>query len=820
MTDPVSSFLQGFAIVDRLETNRQVRSERKEQQSRLRTIWDRQDKQYERLQLEQMQHDNLVQFQAVTSGLMDEIAGQMEQVRKAHADAGRPEDGERAAEALSTAWFGNSNAVNGKANGFVRIANESVKRMIAANPQFGEHIALSLGFDAAAGPLVRDKTRPVSGAGFVPAEFSPDGEGFTTLEIDAITGKHPATVGRSSDPKDKIFQGRIDMSGLTKLFGGEILQDNYLIARMVRSMAGIEPTGNPYDGGKVSTKQDPSATTADEQQRQQQIDSEVQDREEAAVAPNEDFNDAQINAPTPPAASSTPPLDAVIDSGGDKEPKTPDADVPFDVSTSLAKLNAQRMVSNQDVISNKDALLNTVHDPDAPLSSKTAAQLRLFSIDVATGIVNAPDTLLDIADGLDPENKQALREQTRSGTPIVRAGAMGLLAWDDVAKGVKKGVTQAAVRINDDSSGAWEVYSNAVNSTAGFLADVASEVITGKKPETQGQPIDDKLSKVMDNISLPGLSVADKPASNLNHIKEAGLKPERYAPHNFVKPGESIAETLLSTPTAANREVITGMAASLTTGSSKSRTPTMPQMYNAVALTKIGYMTPTQLMNFAKTNTFNGVVGPDWQLFDRGEGGIVAVDRNTLSSASIPGTKTAKKSDPMKDWRDRKELIENSYEFRDFDGKIDDTRVQEFMEKADAASDALGLSSEQRTDPGINFSLKRGQQYVNRFSPDSSQVIDINPFDDPKLYGNNMALGFMADQLGVEGQKNADKFLFDYGITLRTAFRDYTLEELLAAVANAESAVKARHEVQGGDINDIRTDLVAEGIDNYYKEAK
>lgn len=200
-TDPVSAFLRGFAIVDRLETNRQLRDFREEQQSRLRTVWDREDELWARNEKAHMQQEFLQMFDASTRAvLMNKKLGP---------------------EQLNNTQF---------------ILNEALKRTVAMRPEFGEATALAFGVDPQAGALVRNKQRPVSGVGI-------DLERGMFWEVDSVNGQQPLTVNRTDSPNDPVFFGQPDMTKLIKVFGPGIMNSDLFVAQMLRDM--FPATGAP-----------------------------------------------------------------------------------------------------------------------------------------------------------------------------------------------------------------------------------------------------------------------------------------------------------------------------------------------------------------------------------------------------------------------------------------------------------------------------------------------------------------------------------------------------------------------------------------------
>ena len=79
-SNPVSAFLAGFQAVDALETNRQNRAFReqqwrgkREEMSRTRKMWKRQDDEYEYLKLERYRGQKLAELEATMQGIVMEL---------------------------------------------------------------------------------------------------------------------------------------------------------------------------------------------------------------------------------------------------------------------------------------------------------------------------------------------------------------------------------------------------------------------------------------------------------------------------------------------------------------------------------------------------------------------------------------------------------------------------------------------------------------------------------------------------------------------------------------------------------------------------
>ena len=252
--NPVQAFLAGFQAVDNLETSRQLRKFEAERQSQLRKLWARQDEEWARQQLALRQQDNYLKYQLQSEALMEEIAMHGEKAYQANLSAPAPVDtdgnqimtseeaAEQAKQAYYNQWFNNKTMVNGKPAGFLRFSTEVVNRLIAANPEFGEHMALSAKFDAANGEFVRDPSKPVSGILGLDPEHDPDGLGGFIPLIDATTNPYaPGTVNRTASDNDPLFVGRVTPEFLANMFGPQILHSQDAMAIMLRNQFGIEP---------------------------------------------------------------------------------------------------------------------------------------------------------------------------------------------------------------------------------------------------------------------------------------------------------------------------------------------------------------------------------------------------------------------------------------------------------------------------------------------------------------------------------------------------------------------------------------------------
>jgi len=294
MSNPVAAFLAGFDAVDRLETRRQLRSERAEQQSRLRTLWDRADQQFEREELDRYRNDQLVKFNAQSRTLMDEISEEGIAVEKRALAGGAPEGAASQARTnYVESFFTNNGVEDGKLVGFNKFANEVLKRMIEIDPSFGEHIALSVGVDPTAGKYV-NKRDPVTGAVIVPPELDPAGVGGISVMVNTGEGPQPVTNDRSNRPTDLVDIRSVGLSEMTNIFGEGLLTNDVAIARQIREATGIKPTGTP------SAKLDKARSG--QQERTDDVPPPVEDEFDGPYAPGTSRGEGTVEERTERAA--------------------------------------------------------------------------------------------------------------------------------------------------------------------------------------------------------------------------------------------------------------------------------------------------------------------------------------------------------------------------------------------------------------------------------------------------------------------------------------------------------------------------------------
>jgi len=725
--NPVAAFLQGFAVVDQLETNRErrafladERSFRREERSQLRNEWEFRNEQINEARLTERRRKNLVDFNAMTQQLVMEKGAEIEALK----EAGRNTE----AEQLSAQWFGNSSTMNGRGAGFLLAANETVKRLVAKNPELGEHIALALGHDPAAGPLIEDTTRPVSGVALVPPEADPAGTGGIAIEVRSTNGPQPLTENRTANPNDRVAIRPVGLEELVEVFGEGVLKNDFLIAQQLRSFANVEATGQPLA----------SQERADSRRVQQQG---TTIEGESTELPPEESIDARstslgIEESRRIARERGVLADPEVTGGG-------------------TKIDQQQQTDAD--------LRSTMFDSNAPVSSRIASGVRLLAGD----ITKLTDSILDRGEAIFQGEKP-------------------------------------------------------INAVGGFIVDVVQETLTGKTPETQGQGFDEKMEKLIlgenKNIASPDYSgkqaLAAAPTS-INDISSAGAKPSDYTPSKVSQPGLPASKAVLRAPIPSSVETAQQMATSVVNTQGK---PSFVDVFNATSLTKAGVITPTQLFRYARTGQFDEPTKK--QLLSLGSGAFAIFDPDTggVAFGQVPGTGAEAESD-IDIFKDQRTLIENSPEFQDSDGNVDEARVQVALEQIETATDTLQsaglIDRKSRTNRSLLSSLKQGQRFVRRFSADPSQTFDFNPFSDPELGPNNMALGFIADQFGITNQEDADRFLFDYGITLRGAFPNMRAEDVITNVINMELKVQ-----RAKNRNDQRTEVVEATIERAKKNGQ
>lgn len=706
MANPVNAFLQGFRAVDQLETNRQNRQIRadnatfaKEEQSQLRKQWGRQDTEYDRQIMLRRQEDNLSRFQATLHDVMND-------------------------ESLDADFLGDENKVYG----------EVIKNMIAKYPEFGEHMALAGGHDPGAGLLVSNKERPVSGALVVTSDKDPAGRGGVAFELNSVNGKQPMTDNRTANSNDPVTLTQYGMTELVELFGPEVMTNKYQVAKLIRSSAGITPTGNP---------------------------TESQDQRQRNPTPEPEA----VEAPSTGGVTSTEAAEIAIENSRRRQEvagnapapvERQDTEAPFDRNQHARELSAE------------------MRNSDAPGSSRVASGIRLA---YSNTVGSFGEAVVDTATG------------------AARFGGGGV-------------------------GGAFEGTREGIDAGAGFLADVAYEVATGEAPETQGQGIDAKggippgtniynffdkmfgvggpekrLERAATPVTKPVTTVAD-----VNKVTDGSAS--EYGRGNFTQPNNNAAKTVLSTPAPGNAEV--ARASANTVLSTKGK-PDMRDMFNAVSLSRMpnSGVTAEQLRNYAKTGQFDEAAKRKLQVVQGGGGSFAVLDvtgdsagqGRPVSSGQIgPGDGASTKQTVAERNAIRKLTVDTvEGNFADQDGKINKRHLQSFMDVQDGVFNLAGIgpNDAQRTTPSYLRSIAAGSGFVSRFNEDDIQLIDLS-YGDVQIphTAGNVAIGQVADEVGITSQDEATYFLRDYAHTLREGIEVRNDAWLVNKVRHSEAFVQ------------------------------
>jgi len=262
MANPVDAFMRGFAVVDQLETNRQNRAFADEQQSRMRTLWQRKDEEFEREELQRVQKGRRDRFEALSIDVQDDIVRQGEAILK--------DQGEQAQAEHLNKYFGNDPDAE------ARVFNEVIKRMQIEDSSAGEHFALANGVDPAAGPLV-DKKNPVASFGVAPSGMGLDGP-HIFWEVNSSNGKQPLTDNRTSAGNDRVKFVEPTMSSMTGFFGPEFMSAKtpmmFRMREQLQAMSSSTPIGDPRTQ-KTNTTQAATTQAETAQTETTQVDTQV-----------------------------------------------------------------------------------------------------------------------------------------------------------------------------------------------------------------------------------------------------------------------------------------------------------------------------------------------------------------------------------------------------------------------------------------------------------------------------------------------------------------------------------------------------------------
>jgi hypothetical protein len=286
MANPVDSFMRGFAVVDQLETNRQLRSFREEEMSQTRKMWARADEEYEKAQLEKYQQEKLIEFNYELDNVISGVAADIQRLRS--------ENKHKEADILENKWFTPNTFTDGEFRGVSLAVQEVTKKMQQRDPSFGEHVALAAGRDPAAGRLVNGK-EPVANVFVVPPGASPTGEASLALEVNRSDGQlGPMTQNRTDAANDPIDFIPVNTQLMFKIFGPGFANNKMAGTRLLGTMfEGPEQRGQP----RAVEKPDATVTGAGSTTMSDEEFAARQDRETTTTAPP---------VATPPATIAPP----------------------------------------------------------------------------------------------------------------------------------------------------------------------------------------------------------------------------------------------------------------------------------------------------------------------------------------------------------------------------------------------------------------------------------------------------------------------------------------------------------------------------------
>jgi hypothetical protein len=781
--NPVAAFLAGFQAVDNLETNRQQRQFAQEQQSQLRKLWGRQDEMWARDQMALRQQENYQQYQISSEALMDEIAMQAEKVYEANLNAAAPTDTngkqlmtsqEAADEAKASylnQWFSNKTMVNGKPAGFIRFSTEVVNRMIAANPEFGEHLALTTGFDAAAGELIADRRNPVTGVIGVPPEADPEGKGGFIPQVNATTGRGaPGTVNRTASDNDPLYVGRVNAQVLSKLFGGQILTSQDRLAIMLRNQFGVEP-------GSVTQQAAESGSAGGTQPQQKPVPQDARDAQIAVEAEAFADNDAANGRATEPTQREVGSMMGV---------STDQVSSAMDKRAAVQERNRRRQEEEM-------AEFNNAERPREASSTENLAAL----VDYTTGHrTNLAPTVRPGTDAEDPRtrnNRYPLTEPTEEPGAIAAA-----------SKGFTSAITAAS---------------------KGF-ASIISEVATGRVFDD-----DSESRKIAENI-LGGAkqpeAPAPAPASTPKDITASGAKPSDYNASRHTKPSTETARVVASTPVPASQGVANQMVTSLTPV--RSKRPTVMQTYNALSLLKGGVIDSNQLFNYLNTGQFNPAKAAPLKYFhDQKSGQVLALNENTAQGGlayQFPreGAGAVDQDEILaRNSRIRDSLRDQTIgDFTNREGELDVQGQETFVNMNEEITAVLGMGESNigRANALRVNNMARGFQLVKNYQEPEGFLGLGNPFNnvDIPLTAGNVAIASQLTALGLRPGDAANRALKLYLGGL-AELPGITAEKLIAndVIIKYESDIAALAQEEGISITEAREEYIEKQIEDFLK---
>ena len=351
-----------------------------------------------------------------------------------------------------------------------------------------------------------------------------------------------------------------------------------------------------------------------------------------------------------------------------------------------------------------------------------------------------------------------------------------------------------------------------VDEVAGFTADVIYETATGERPKTQGQGIDAKfptVSRIFDtnttfaDLMDRGSKGSPDPVTTGKQITESGNKPGDYRPDNFAKPNDKAAQIVAGTPAPSSVPAMQGAANSVLSG--RSGRPSFVQMYNAVGLTRLGVITPQQLMNFANTGQFNAAAKRNLQVIQSGNvARIFDKDAGVLSPAFfVDPSKGADDSTDEDDFDLATKLLEDF--FTDDKGKPQPGLVRRTVRKFDRARDVLSNAYNGgkpiKIDQNFANEFEEGMQLIRNYEDPRSIVNPKRWVDWRELQDRAGLIGYMAVKAGVTSPDDFNDYAFNFGLDFGEFADKHRLPEEFRAdtIINMEQT----HQKTGADREDI-----------------
>ena len=672
--------------VDQYETNKQSREFQAEQQSRLRTLWGRQDQEWARMELERTQAKNLEMFEATAAQLHEELATRSKRVY----DTERKKYGATHEEALERqgdwlkAWYG-----VGEKEGIApedRFRGEVMRRIIQANPDAGEHLMLAAGRDPAAGKLV-DKMRSVRSVGIVPRSKT---NGVVTLWAEynltapnrwgQTTG--PATKGRTDSPDDEVDLIPVTTPMLTKFFGSGYTTSQTPMMELLRRQ--MEAQDGGYGSGKGPATEEEMAAQAGLTPKPKQTTAPTVEAAAPAQTPEQPAPAAPAAAEQPaPAAPAAPAAAPVVERG----PEPPAQADEYGI-----------MPGDRTTVGSNEFY-------DGFVDRKTVGRIR-----------SAGRVLKDDWNDLTAEGKTAGE----------RGAALNRLANDVI-------LTPAAVVAQPEV--------DRLTRLASAGSGKAGEFVKGY------------------------FGVADVPTSAKDVNK---LDPEATVTLSAARNGDTGAAPAATQETApiSAKQVV---AASR----SKRRVPFRHELYNAMTLTKAGYMSEEDLKSFARTGKLPSKV--ETQLVNVGNGVLVEARTDEAGNTSYKAMNFGGGEGNSPATTQEQQALYNLLQDRTKGYFDEDPRGQaDLIGSIEGTYDLLGIPGKNSRDLAIrsdstNLNLiQNGVRLLKGFNEDDIQVIDLWPGDYvPQINAGNLAVATVLGVKYAPGTKQAAYAIRDYTQDLR-----------------------------------------------------